>query len=140
MVQGAQIEDDFIPNELVGGDPVTLDLDDGLNWNTPEDDSPFDTRCRGCNGDYWDPSHLSHDESFFYGVLIGMGEFDLAESMLRRGPGPDRLGLIKTARGIVLEHLGPEDPGKPWQHDRELQIAMIEQMGMTDYLEFKEYF
>lgn len=150
MVQQVALADDPINNDLVGGPEVTLDLEDGLNWHARDEDTPWDPRYRGCGGDYWDPSHLSHDEQFFYELLVNMGEHDLAESMLARGSRPHRNVLIRQnhegrqwnelPKGrIVIEDIGPEGPGLPWLMNPDLMADMLKAMGISDWLEYREY-
>lgn len=140
IVQGAQIEDDPIENELVGGPPVTLSLDEGLNWDPIPDDVPFDRRERGAwNRARIHESGLSHDLQLFYDTLKDLGETDLADSMLNGPATHHRFNLVKTARGLIIEHLDPEPQVAPWENDPDLKIAILKALGPVLAAEYHSY-
>lgn len=140
LVQGANFDEDPIENELVGGPPVTLDMDEALNWAPMDDDCPFDPRERGpWNRARFHKSALSHDLQFFHEILEEIGEIEAASELLNGPATHHRFNLIKTARGLVIEHLDPEPQLAPWENDVDLKIAMLKAMGPVLAAEYHSY-
>ena len=158
MVQGIAIAHDPIVNDLVGGPEVTLDLDEGLNWQSPDDIEPSDEREYSYFRSRWTTcdtgdgtrtcAHLSHDEQFFYELLVAMSAMGhdecmgYAEEMLTRDPDPDRMEVLYTpnGQGHILWIGAPATCQVRWKWDEQLRRKMLEAMRPEAWQEFKEYF
>lgn len=150
FVQGARIADEFDEvNELVGGPQVRLDLDDGLQWEAPDQFIPADPRERGVGRDTWHPSWMSHEEQFFHDLLLQIGEFDAAARLLERGPGPHRYESYmarqpntagKVVNTLMFRDIGEEpDHGTPWTNDPDLRSRLLQAMKASGYSLMRGY-